>query len=160
MPDDHDPTTEDAERANRFDLEPTRVKRGSGRRWVIVWIVAGCLVVSLAVAGNGLSMPWERAGQGRGRGPVDTGSRANGVTAAPGHRVDRLPRQRGAGLLRDRRQAPARPRDDEPEFEPESDDALDRVRRQGCRGTRPGDAALPYQWRLMITVGSIRLSSM
>ena len=58
MPDDHDPTTEDAERANRFDLEPTRVKRGSGGPWVVVWIVAGCLVVSLAVAGNGLSLPW------------------------------------------------------------------------------------------------------
>ena len=58
MPDDPTPATEDPERANRFDLEPTRVKRGSGGRWVVVWIVAGCLVVSLAVAGNGLSLPW------------------------------------------------------------------------------------------------------
>jgi hypothetical protein len=59
MPDDPAPANDGPERANRFDLEPTRVRRGSGGRWVVVWVVVGCLVVSLAVAGNGLSLPWD-----------------------------------------------------------------------------------------------------
>ena len=58
MPDDPTPATEDTERANRFDLEPTRVRRGSGGRWVIVWTFGGCLVIALAVAGNGVTLPW------------------------------------------------------------------------------------------------------
>jgi hypothetical protein len=56
MPDEPLPLTDTSERANRFDLEPTRVKRASGGRWLVVWILAACLVVAFALAGNVLTL--------------------------------------------------------------------------------------------------------